>query len=66
MSDERYRRSITVERREAIDDFISRLSLMKHEACKLGLYQTHQAMEIPVTKVGYELAELLTSGETPE
>lgn len=60
MSDVRYRRPVTQERRKAIDDFISRLALMKEEAGRLGLYQTMQALEIPVTKVGYELAEILS------
>jgi len=54
-----YARPITKERRACIDDFIRRLTLMKREACILGLYQTMHAIDGATTKVGWELAEIL-------
>jgi hypothetical protein len=63
-----YLRPVTPERRREIDSFISRLSLMKEEAVRLGLYRTHQALRQPVHTVGYELADLLSGkqNEIPE
>jgi hypothetical protein len=46
-------------RRWAMDDFVRRLTLLKVEAFSLGLYKTGQLLEVPIEKVGYEMAELI-------
>ena len=37
-------------------DFASKLSLMKYEAGRLGLYRTMQAIEVPLKEIGWEIA----------
>lgn len=60
VNDVSYLRPLTSERRKEIDSFISRLSLMKEEAVRLGLYRTHLMLKEPVHTVGYELADLIS------
>ncbi len=50
--------------REDVDDFITRLVGMKSQAMDMGLYKTGHALEPAVTKVGYELEEIM-SGKHP-
>ncbi len=50
--------------REDVDDFIGRLVAMKSQAMDMGLYKTGHALEPAVTKVGYELEEIM-SGKHP-
>lgn len=44
---------------DEIRDFVNRLVQMKAEAGQLGLWKTMQALEGPVTTVGYEWAEMM-------
>ena len=50
-----------VKRSEA-DAFIVRLTTLKEEAFRIGMYETGQKLEEPIKTVGYELATLLTEG----
>jgi hypothetical protein len=51
-------RSKPVKRSEA-DAFIVKLTLLKEEAFRIGMYMTGQKLEEPVRQAGWELAELI-------
>jgi hypothetical protein len=38
------------------EDFVARLTLMKDEAYRLGLFRTARLIEIPIQEVGWELS----------
>jgi hypothetical protein len=42
-------------------DFANRLSLMKEEAARLGLFATMQRLDVPLRMVGFEIAGDLTA-----
>ena len=45
--------------KEEYVDFLSRLSLMKHEAATLGLWEAHHAIDDAQSKAGWQVAKLL-------
>lgn len=51
------------EKRKKIDEFIVRLSLMRDEACKLGLTLTMHKIKEASRQVGWELGNLIIQGK---
>jgi hypothetical protein len=46
-----------------VDQFIARLTLLKEEAFRIGMYRTGQKLEEPIKEAGWELADLLEHGD---
>ena len=42
---------------------IARLTLLKEEAFRIGMYRTGQKLEEPIKEAGWELADLLEHGD---
>jgi hypothetical protein len=49
--------------RTEIDQFIARLTLLKEEAMRIGMYRTGQKLEEPIRQAGWELADLIEHGD---
>jgi hypothetical protein len=50
-------------KRPEVDQFIARLTLLKEEAFRIGMYRTGQKLEEPIKEAGWELADLLEHGD---
>lgn len=50
-----------VKRKEA-DEFIIKLTLLKAEAFRIGMFRTGQKLEVPIKLAGWELANLIEEG----
>ncbi len=57
---------MTPEERIKIDDFITRLSLMRSEAIDLGFVLTSQKIKDASRQVGWDLEYLITKDEIDE
>lgn len=54
------------EKRQKIDNFIIRLSLMRGEAMEIGLILTSHGIKDAIRQMGWELENLITQGKVDE
>jgi hypothetical protein len=47
-----------------LKDFASRLSLLKNEAGRLGLFETMQKLDVPLQAVGFEIERKIAANVT--
>ena len=54
----------TLRKPKQVQDFITKLCLMKAEAGKLGLFRTMHDLEKPQQTVGWEVADIMAGKQT--